>query len=284
MPRSPHRFTGSLVRNAVEAGKITQDDADLIAEYIAEQEDQSPETRYNTFYTLVVFRELIGEYRKNSDQDLSEGIMKFKGSGRSPDTVARYLAILRQFYRWLAEKGYSPIAGEVLGHKMKNPDRMEAGPESVLTGEEISRLIEACRNSRDRALVALLCDTGIKTKEACRLTWGQCVFDEKGLSLAPGGHTKFTRNIPCDNAVDYLIAWRDACPGSDEGDNRVFVTRTGSPLTYESAFRLLGKIVRESGIRKPVHLHLMLPGRKRPLGEGGDTGRKGIKKTLWRID
>jgi integrase/recombinase XerD len=285
MVRSHHEYPDSLVNHAITEGKITQDDADLIIEYMTEEGTRwsSPRTRYNVFYNLVVFRQYIGEYRLNRSRDLFEGIKKFKESGRKLTTVMQYLTTLKGFYLWLVDKGYSSIARDTLEHKVKimNPDSMALTPESILTSDEITRLIKACRNSRDRAFVALLCDAGIKTKEACRLTWRQCTFDESGVYLTVREKTKTERQIHCVMAADYLISWRNDYPESAEGENPIFVTRPGNPFTDEWAFRLLGKIVKESGIKKPVRLHLLQHGKAKQRGADGNQERS-IKKMLWR--
>jgi len=285
MARHQNEYSDSLVDYAVAEGKISRDDANLMKEYLAEQRkgESSPATLYNTFYDLMVFRQYIGEYRHNSPQDLLEGILKFKKSGRKQTTVMQYLTALKRFYLWLVDNGYSTIAREILEHKIKvrKSDRMAVMPEPILTGDEITHLIRACNSSRDRAFVALLYDAGLKTKEACMLTWSQCRFDENGLYLTVGEQTNGPFHAArCVMAADYLRAWRNDYPGDTDGENPVFITRPGNPFSYQWAYRLLGKIVKESGIKKPVHLHSLRHSRtKHPGAEGSK--EKAIKKMLW---
>lgn len=259
MARHLCEYSDSLVKSAVAKGKITPDDADLLLEFLKEQivEGNSPRSCYNVFYNLVALRQYLGEYRHNTERELFDGLMKFKESGRKQATIINYLLPLRQFYLWLVDKGYSTISRDKLEHKIKikNPDRMEVTPESDLTQDEIIQLIRSCKNSRDRAFVALLYDAGLKTKKACTLTRGRCKFDEYGLYLIVRGKTKVMQYIRCDMAADYLTAWRNEYPGDPNEENPIFVTRMGNPFTRESALRSLGKIVKESGITKPVHLH-----------------------------
>lgn len=285
MARHYLEYHDSLVNRAVAKGKITQDDADLIKDYMADQSMNgcSALTRFNVFYHLVELRQYIGEYRCNTDRDLYEGIKKFKESERKLLTVMNYLTSLKQFYLWLVENGYSSIARDTLVHKMKikNPDSTAITADPILTKVDVTQLIEACKNNRDRAFVALLYDAGIKTKEACRLTWRQCKFDKRGLYLTASENAKFSRHICCAMAADFLSAWRNEYPGNAEGENLIFVTRAGDPFTHQLALRLLGKIVKESGIKKPVHLHLLQHGRAKHLGPDG-TEERAIKKMLWR--
>ncbi len=285
MHRRAREYSDIFVKYAVDSGKLTQDDANLLLDFMKERgEKENSATRYTNFYDLVVFRQYIGEFRHTTGHDLCEGISKFKNSGREVATLSRYLTILRRFYLWLADNGYSPIEKNILDHKLKvlNQDSKKAARPGILTIEDLAALHRACKNSRDRALIALLFDTGIKTKDACRIRWDQCRFDEKGLVLLAGVYTKCAHDIRCSMAGPYVADWKKEYPGNPAGENPLFVTKSGAPLTHQATFRLLGKIVKNSGIKKSVHVHLIQP----KYGEKIKTedNRNPVRRTIWRIE
>ena len=286
MARYTHEYSDTLVDNAVAEGRISMDDAGLLKQYLnrLSPEVSKSATRYNTFFILAIFRQYIGEYRRNTLDELFDGVKKFKESGRKPETEVLYLGKLRQFYLWLSEQGYSSIPGEVIDHKIKirRPERVSGSSDSVLTIDDIFQLIRTCKRNRDRAFIALLYDAGIKTKDACALKWSDLTFGDQGVYLKPGVKSKFSRNIRCVMAKDFLEAWKNDYPGKAEGDNIVFITQKGDPFTDQLAFRLLGRIAKESGISTPVPLHSLKQSKgmyhETTLSEGAAK-----KKMLWEI-
>ena len=99
--------------------------------------------------------------------DLSERAhQRSPGKGISAATVARHYRSLQQLFRWLEleeEIAQSPFT------KMSPP----AVPEQsvpLLTDDEISRLLDACKGSdfdsrRDTAIIRLLLDSGMRIAE-----------------------------------------------------------------------------------------------------------------------
>jgi site-specific recombinase XerD len=83
-------------------------------------------------------------------------------------------------------------------------------------------------------------------------------------------------------AKDFLVTWKNDYPGEAEGDNIVFITEKGEQFNDQLAFRLLGRIAKESGIKKPVQLHSL----KQSNGlhhKTAFTEDEAIKKMLWEI-
>jgi integrase/recombinase XerD len=286
MARYIHEYSDSLVDNAMAEGRITPDDADILKIYLNGQatEMNNSATRYNTFFILVIFRQYIGEYRINTLDDLFAGVTKFKEAGRKTETVILYLEKLRQFYLWLSEQGCSSIPKDAISHKIKirRPGRASDLADSILSIDDVSQLIRTCKRNRDRAFIALLYDAGIKTKEACTLKWKYLIFDDDGLYLKSRKKTKFPGNTRCMLAKEFLVTWRNEYPGEAGDDKFVFITEKGGPFTDQLAFRMLGRIAKESGISKPVQLHSL----KQSKGLHHKTASKDdamIKKMLWEI-
>lgn len=283
MARYVHTYTNSLVNKSVAEGRITEDDAELIKTYLngSSTEELSSATRYNIFYILVVFRQYIGEYRSNSLEDLFNGVTKFKESDRSQVTLIRHLIVIKQFYEWLIDRGDSSIPRDMISHKIKikGPER---DADSALSFDDAFQMIKACKNSRDRAFIALLYETGIRTKDACNLRWGDLSSDKQGIFQISNG-TVAQGPKQCVLGTGYLTVWKDDYPGDASGENFVFVTHKGDPFTDRMAFRVLGRIVKESGITKFVHLHSINRNQSTHTKRVLD-GEELIRKKLWEIN
>ena len=142
MARYTHEYSDTLVDNAVADGRISMDDAGLLKQYLNGPAPgiSNSATRYNTFFILATFRQYIGEYRRNTLDELFDGLKKFKESGRKPETELLYLGKLRQFYLWLSEQGYSSIPREFIDHKIRirRSERVTGSSDLVLTIDDIS--------------------------------------------------------------------------------------------------------------------------------------------------
>ncbi len=92
------------------------------------------------------------------------------GKGTSIDlasiTKRKLKQNLRSFYKWLYGKDEYPdiVKWVKVGTEVKNKL-----PEEMLNEEEIKKLIEVCRNQRDKTIIALLWDTGMRIGELLNL-------------------------------------------------------------------------------------------------------------------
>jgi integrase len=108
---------------------------------------------------------------------------------RSPSTVVRYLAALSHCFT---------IAIKEWGWAEKNPVSNVTKPSEpnrrvrLLSDEERNRLLEACRESRNRylySITVLALSTGMRKSEILGLTWDRVDFDRGMVVLRPE-HTK----------------------------------------------------------------------------------------------
>ena len=122
--------------------------------------------------------DLIAQYRK----ELAEGTTS-KGTRRSPATVNRYLAILSTVMTYaVRETGWisdNPCLRVTKFQESKGRDR-------VASPDECSRLLEACKNSRNEHLpliVLLAITTGMRQGEILGLTWDCIDFVRETITL-----------------------------------------------------------------------------------------------------
>ena len=167
------------------------------------------------------------------------------GRGRAPATLARHVAALRTFYRWLEAEGAiaaSPVAS------LKAPKVGRHLPR-VLSRREADQLFEADPTTptglRDRALVELLYGAGLRVGEAEAL-------DREDLDLVEGivrvrqGKGGKDRVVPLGPpAIAALRAWLEVTP---EAGPAVFVNQRAGRLSARS----MRHVVRTRGLRSDV--------------------------------
>jgi integrase/recombinase XerD len=150
---------------------ITLDEDKIIREYLNEKaaRDHISESRKNKITTtLVNFRRFLkDEYTQASAADIFSAINDLT-TGKSvhnkpfkQNTLWSYIRILKPFLLWMIESGYSEIKPQKI-KQIKSPaiDVDTSNPEDLFTQDEVKQLIKGCKNSRDRALIGMLYESG----------------------------------------------------------------------------------------------------------------------------
>jgi integrase len=101
-----------------------------------------------------------------------------KGSNESElyskNFVYDTVTIIKPFYVWLTEAGYSSLKErDIPALKRPKRDLMTKTVADILTEDEIKKIIHSCESVRDRAILMLLYDGGFRIGELGKLTWGQ---------------------------------------------------------------------------------------------------------------
>lgn len=286
--------TANLIEQSVTDGKITTEDAKLIKAYLAEISAEtriSPVRKYKIAVQLTGLRRFLPPFREATAPDLFTAIEEIKlatkpdGSPRfKTNTQADMIRFLKRFYLWLIENDYSRIPEEKVRKKIKAPayERMTKTAEQLLDEEEIRAMIEAAKTSRDRALIAVLYESGCRIGEIATLKWSDVRFTEnQTAAINTSKKTGKPRYIPIVSARSYLATWKADYPGEPYGDSLVFLTNnTHGPLQYAGVVKQIRKIATRAGIKKHVTPHLFRHSRITHLLRKG-VPEPVIKKMMW---
>ena len=216
------------------------------------------------------------------------------GALRSPSTVESYARSARAFCQWLVRHQYlqaTPFAHLPLPEK---GTRVLHLPEA----EEWEHLLLACHPlketgvladraaARNRAILWVLFDTGMRASEVCGLRLGD-VDREQGILLVRGKGSKARWLMLGHEGLRHLLAYLDdyrlgaaACGERAGGSSdHLFLSETGRPLTKSGIALLFDRLRKRAGItRKGVGPSLLRESfAVRYLQAGGDLG------TLWEL-
>lgn len=209
-----------------------------------------------------------------------------KGTQR---TVYSYKAPLRQFFLWYYTDHRGVTDSEVprfVEKQLKDapPRKGRVTPEDVPRKEEITQLMTATTNNRDRAVIALLADKGMRISEALSLTRSDVYRDRAGIYLmvpeAKKGYESYRKNR-LTFSRPALQEWLDDHPRA--GDNApLFVnlqrrnecrncgnrgqtghcdqcggdTRSYYPqMQYDAARAMINSLKERAGVRESITLH-----------------------------
>ena len=203
-----------------------------------------------------------------------ENFLTFLGQTLSPASIARALAVLRGFFRYLHAMEYIP----------KDPARKLGGPRldetlpPILGKKTLALLINMDRKGarfplRDRALLHLLYACGLRITEALSATTDSLRADLSLIRVrGKGGKERLVPVAPpCLEAIEtYLEGER---PGLAKKQNskcpQLFLSKTGRPLDRHRAWRILRERALALGFRGALSPHALRHSFATHLVEGG---------------
>ncbi len=173
----------------------------------------------------------------------------------SPITIHQHYRCLKTFFTWYGEAGLlreDPMRGLT----MKAPKTLPRVPED----EDVRRLLLACPDTfegrRNKALVALLADSGLRISEALRLRVEEANFAARTLQVRGGKGGKDGVGFFGAETASLLRAWlgkrRDARP-----EDYLFVSQEGRPLGRIHATRILHRLSVKAGLARKVGPHAL---------------------------
>lgn len=161
---------------------------------------------------------------------------------RAHNTVALQLVAMRVFYEFCIRQGW----------RMSNPCKdmsikwEEPDPRKPLSTADQLRLLTACRNQRDRDMISLALDVGLRVSEVVSIHEEQIDF-ETGFIYFRGKGGKIGWAKPSPDMLDRL-----SCYCGKKG-GVLWWTRDGRPLNVKRAQRNMEEIAKRAGVK--VHWH-----------------------------
>ncbi len=176
-------------------------------------------------------------------------------------TIARKLATLRSFYKFLVRRGY--ISGNPVA-TIRTPKQEKRLPK-FLEVEQIEKLFSNCDTTtllgaRDRAILEMLYSTGIRVSELVALDIGD--IDLGASVIHVRGKGKKERVIPIGPGavkavIHYLDLRRNGNQQARQDPNALFINKHGQRLSTRSVRRKLDKYLLAAGLDLSVSPHTL---------------------------
>jgi len=173
------------------------------------------------------------------------------GRGGAPDTKFNRVRILHYVFNWCEE--FLHTSNPAIAIPL--PKIPERRPKAILP-KTIDALFKACTNERDRFLIAILTDLGLRAGSIIALTLGDFDFEKHLISINndKGGRS---RTVPLTPLTErYLIAWLKVRPGGRDCDPNLPVfcnLKNGKPLTYWGLNEIMQRLAVCAGVEKEIH-------------------------------
>lgn len=176
-----------------------------------------------------------------------------------------YKVTVKRFYRWLND-GIDPDYTNWIHLKIPNNHI----PDELLTEDDIKKMILTASNNRDRALIALLYDSGCRIREIGNLKIKHIVFDQYGGAIHLDGKTG-RRRVRIISSCPYLAPWLEIHPYREDPESYVWlnigVCNHNKHMTYNAFAAVIKRLSKKAGIKKRVHPHLFIHSRSTELAQ-----------------
>jgi len=234
----------------------------------------------NKCWHIYVFLKFV-EF-KDSKVISKEDVENFVISRRdtvSPYTLKNDVLEMKLFIKFLIPDQVD----QIFTFKMKKPKR-QFPVERLLTANDIAKLVAACTNQRDRALISLLWDSGCRISEIMGLDFEHVVLDQYGGVILVNGKTG-ARRIRLISSVPDLQQWINQHPNGDNSKAPLFPTlrrygkEGGDRLSKRTVQNMVKTLARRAGIPEDrVHPHALRHGKLTELaGKGLSEGELRIQ-------
>jgi site-specific recombinase XerC len=162
---------------------------------------------------------------------------------------------LRTFARWCARTGRLP-ADPMAGFVMRAPKTLPRVP----SDEDVGRLLAACpatwEGRRNRAMIALLADSGLRKEELRRLRWGDLDRGARLVHVRAGKGQKDGTAFLGETTASLLRTWLAVHPDPQPAAP-VCCTRTGTMLGPYTIGLTLGRLSQRAGLPQRIGPHAL---------------------------
>lgn len=217
---------------------------------------------------LLLFARQLG---KDFDQATREDLQRLVSSmltrqpPYSPETISTYKAIIKRFYTWLGApnefgaKAPAPAIVTWITTHVRARDKKKLQRNQLLLPSDIEKVINITQNARDKALDAVLWETGGRIAEIGNLQLKHATKNDVGYTLEVTGKTG-TRSVLIVSSAPFLAQWLNVHPFRTDPEAPLWVHYQFSvqplQMKYDTIRTLLRNQFQRAGIEKHVYPHL----------------------------
>jgi site-specific recombinase XerD len=191
---------------------------------------------------FLEFTEKTAKYVDRND--VNSFLSHLKQKGLSNNTLAHITAALK-FY-------YQNILGRKFFFGIRYPRRERKLP-TVLTKEEIKRMIESTKNPKHRLLIELVYGSGLRVSEVVKLKLKDFDFENKSIFVRQGKGRKDRKTILPENLITKI---KENFTEKD-GEQLLFPSYKNSHLSIRSVQKIIKKSAELAKINKNVYVHAL---------------------------
>jgi site-specific recombinase XerD len=211
----------------------------------------SPATLEFYKYTVGVFlawaeTQGIGSPEDVTARNVRAYLASLTDRGLADSSIAEHATAIRTLLKFWNREGYLPAP--VIFEMPKVAQKRQP----VLSPIELREVIAACHRLRDRALVMVMVDSGLRKSEVISLNWDDIDFSSGLLRVKRGKGGKARSAVVGATARRALLAYRRNLPANMR-DGPMFMSQRDTRLTAAGVDTLFRRLQEKTGIHVTPH-------------------------------
>lgn len=205
--------------------------------------------------------ETISEHIVNADTEyLRSFLAHLAESSYSPATMARKIATLRSFYKWLERNSCIDSNPMTL---IRTPRQKKRLPKAIDV-EQVEKLLSAPNDktllgARDRAILETLYSTGIRVSELVGINFGD--IDETGQAIVIRGKGRKERIVPLGThamaSISQYLGILEVNSVPNGSEDPLFINKHTTRLSTRSVRRKVSKYLEQVGLDPAISPHTL---------------------------
>jgi integrase/recombinase XerD len=226
---------------------------------------------------LKVISEKMGKsFLDVDDRDITAFLSWLEQSDYAPHTKRDYKTVLKRLFRNL---GKEELVENVRQTLKRNKKKL---PSDILTKDEIIKMIEAADHPRNKAMIAMMYEGGLRIGELANLKIKDVQFDEWGALVKVRGKTG-ERIVRVVSSASLISQWLEMHPKRDDMEAPLWVNLSSNykkvGITYQGIRQNLKRIVEKAGVKKNITPHVFRHSRATHLAKIF-VEKAGVKKNI----
>ncbi|WP_319506337.1 tyrosine-type recombinase/integrase [uncultured Methanolobus sp.] len=265
-----HSFETGFLRSKerLEKTDTSQRNKDLINKFIIhcrrESLKKSTITTHVNYLRWMIERLAKNGYTKDLDEleldDFDNFLIYMEDvEGSSPGTIRNYKKTTKKFFRFVTDDDLPKWVRKL---KLENVET-HVQPQDLPDSKDIDKMIDVCTNARNRAIIAVFCDGGLRPGGLASCRVGNVESNQYGSIIYLSKTSKSRKSTPAKGipltwSSGYLQQWLAVHPLRDDPNAPLWVTldKNNVALSYNTLRKTIQEIAKKAGIQKRFYPYL----------------------------
>ena len=209
---------------------------------------------------LTYTKEHNVNYKKISNDDIRNYLKYLDNLKYSKSSISRNLSSIRTYYKYLLDK---KVVDSNPFKNISNPKKDKKLP-NFLNYEEIMKIFDSINEEnilgkRDRCIVEVLYDTGVRVSELVNIKIKDIDFSEKTISIFGKGRKErivYFGDYLYDVLNDYINNCRNILLSNKSCEYLILNSR-GSQITTRGVEKIIDKVVKDASLKHKISPHVL---------------------------
>ena len=193
------------------------------------------------------------DFDKVEKEDLVKYLAKLEKTNLAENTKKDYKVAIKRFYKWVnGDAEYPKLVTWIKANVKRSRQKL---PEDLLTEEDIKKIVSCATNSRDKAILFMLYESGARIGEIANLKVKDVIFDSDGTLIIVDGKTGM-RKVRLVASETYIKSYLNDSRHIDNPESPLWLKSDKKAITYPAIMKVVRTTVENADIKKKVTPHL----------------------------